>query len=364
MIKFKDLPLFGPDSSPQNTSEKIALIATGILWFIFFIVMFFIKPIQTKPKFKEVQIVLSSTPIEKKIQETSTTTPPAAASSAPASEVSKENTKQVVEEIAPPPVAKKEAKPVAKPKAEIKQTPKPTTKTPVKETAKPQSKSEPVVLSKSVEELMAEQFSNKKSNQKTADDIFASMDDPFEDFDETEPTTRTVNNSSTISGEAAKSTDSKAKSISSKSDSPSANKNVSNSTANALGKISNTKFLGTSSSDVDTESTVQTTANTTGKVSMVMANGSSRILLEPAKPIINLSENAAATIDGSRKVTIEFTVTESGNVPRGNILISPESILSEIVRKEIRDQISKWRFETATYTSKASFEYKIVKYLD
>jgi hypothetical protein len=94
---------------------------------------------------------------------------------------------------------------------------------------------------------------------------------------------------------------------------------------------------------------------------MEMSNGRSRALISPAKPVINLSAQAAATIDSSITVTIRFRVVEAGNVPRAEIAITPESTLHQLVRDEIRNQISTWRFEPADYAATATFEYKIVK---
>ena len=52
---------------------------------------------------------------------------------------------------------------------------------------------------------------------------------------------------------------------------------------------------------------------------------------------------------------------ESGNVPQNEIQITPASILTEIVKSEIIEQISRWRFEAADYVAFAEFDYKIVK---
>ena len=49
-------------------------------------------------------------------------------------------------------------------------------------------------------------------------------------------------------------------------------------------------------------------------------------------------------------------------MPVTEITITPAAILSELVRSEIVDQISRWRFEAADYSAYAEFEYKIVKW--
>ena len=106
---------------------------------------------------------------------------------------------------------------------------------------------------------------------------------------------------------------------------------------------------------------VKSKTSGSGKIEMQMSNGRSRALISPAKPVINLSAQAASTIDSSITVTIKFRVVEAGNVPRAEISITPESTLHQLVRDEIRNQISTWRFEPADYAATATFEYKIVK---
>lgn len=368
MTRFKNIPLFGPDSSPQNTSEKLGLIITASFWLVLLICFAFIKPIEKKPKYKEVQIVLSSTPVKKQSEES-----PAPAAPAPVK--SSESTTEVpealpvVEAVSTPvkEVVKETPKVAETPKSSVNSKPKPVEEKkvskPAAKTPAPAKVEEPVIY-KSVEDLMAEQLANKKSSKNADFDPFAQFDDTS--FEDTQTVSKIVeNNGPAFSGSAATSATGSNQPVKSTSvNNKTSNQTTTTATSNALGKITNAKVFGTSTSFVDTEATVQTAASGNGKVSMVMDNGSSRVLLEPEKPIINLSETAAATIDGSRKVSISFTVTESGNVPRGEIVITPESILAEIVRKEIRDQLSKWRFEAADYTSKATFEYKIVKYMD
>ena len=169
---------------------------------------------------------------------------------------------------------------------------------------------------------------------------------------------------SSFSGEAGVAAEQNVSSI--KSESVQKEKNAStqktsSSTANALDKISNTSFKANTSSGISGQTEVQTEINQDGHVKLKMSNGNTRALLEPAQPVINLSQNAAATIDGSRTVKIQFKVVESGNVPQNEIQITPASILTEIVKSEIIEQISRWRFEAADYVAFAEFDYKIVK---
>lgn len=106
MTKFKGTPLFGQDSSPQNTSNILALIGTALLWLTFLICAIFIKPSVKKPKYKEVQIVLSSTPVKEKVKESSApaqaaSEPLSASSETPVAPANEESTLPVQKSSAP-----------------------------------------------------------------------------------------------------------------------------------------------------------------------------------------------------------------------------------------------------------------------
>ena len=68
MINYRGKPVLGPDSSIKNTSEFFALAGTVLFWLLFMIFSFVIKP-QPKKQYKEVQIVLSSTPVVQKSED-------------------------------------------------------------------------------------------------------------------------------------------------------------------------------------------------------------------------------------------------------------------------------------------------------
>lgn len=375
MTKFKGTPLFGQDSSPQNTSNILALIGTALLWLTFLICAIFIKPSVKKPKYKEVQIVLSSTPKKEKSAENPA---PAASSSS-------------VSESTPQTVAEKPAEPVQKPaETPVQKTAEPvvkkTVETPIKKQAEASSKKqaqapakkpaqsvkEPVkeepVYAKTFEQQWAEQMATKKSSSSDYDQWAAMEDDFKENTNETSNTQNTIVNNTTpaFEGTAAQTVakdEPETSSSSSSSSSTEKNQTASSGTIKALSSIKSQTYAGGNAANgIEAETNVKTTNSGSGKVEMVMSNGSSRALLEPSKPVINLSDAASMTIDGSRKVVIQFRVVESGNVPRAEILITPESILSELVRNEIKDQVSKWRFEAADDSATAEFEYKIVKW--
>ena len=396
-MKFKKIPLFGQDSSPQHTSNILALIGTLTFWLFFLICMIFIKQKPQKPKFKEIQIVLSqdfttqkTTPTKEdksenqkessKMQETQKTEEIVQPVQ---NEVPQIETSQVTETVTKAPETKNtvpnktEPKTVQKTQAESKpakqkapENTKPKTapiteSKPVQKTESVQN-AEPVEYAKSVEELMAEQMNSKK---KTNDFNWDMFEDDMNEDNQDNVYTQFQNNSvetqkSTFSGEAGVAAEQNVSSI--KSETVQKEKNAStqktsNSTANALAKISNTSFKGKVENGIIGQTEVQTETNQDGHVKLKMSNGDTRALLEPTQPVINLSQNAASTIDGSRTVKIRFKVVESGNVPQNEIQITPASILTEIVKSEIIEQISRWRFEAADYIAFAEFDYKIVK---
>ena len=381
MINYKGTPLLGEDSNPQHTSEFFAIAGTVLFWLIFTIFSFVIKPQPDKPKYKEVQIVLSSTPVVQKTEEA-----PAPAEAANASAASSESVvEQVVETpVVEPPAPKVETPPVIKetppapktveknvetpkpksqPKTEPKkEAPKTTTqKTPTPVPAKKAEPVEPIEYAVDPMEAFAAQTNKKPKKEVDWDAMFA---------DDEPATTQTTNQVKTVtnkepafSGTAGtKAADSTEKlTSSSTSNSNSKSQNASSSTSSALEGIKNSSFKGNAENGIQSQTNVKSKTSGSGKIEMQMSNGRSRALISPAKPVINLSAQAAATIDSSITVTIKFRVVEAGNVPRAEISITPESTLHQLVRDEIRNQISTWRFEPADYAATATFEYKIVK---
>ena len=380
MINYKGTPLLGEDSNPQHTSEFFAIAGTVLFWLIFSIFSFVIKPQPDKPKYKEVQIVLSSTPVVQKTEEA-----PAPAEAASASAASSESVvEQVVETPAvEPPAPKVETPPVVKetppaPKAVEKkvETPKPkpqpkpepkkevpktqTQKTQTPAPAKKAAPAEPIEYAVDPMEAFAAQ-TNKKPKKEVDWDAMFGDDEPTET--PTSSLTKTVTTKEpAFSGTAGTSASATTEKLTSSSTSSTPKSNTaSSSTSSALEGIKNSSFKGNVANGVQSETSVKAAQSGSGKVVMEMSNGQSRALISPAKPVINLSAQAASTIDSSITVTIRFRVVEAGNVPRAEISITPESTLHQLVRDEIRNQISTWRFEPADYAATATFEYKIVK---
>lgn len=131
-------------------------------------------------------------------------------------------------------------------------------------------------------------------------------------------------------------------------------------TASALQNIGESQFSSGSVVGVSSEVTLKTGAASDGAVSMEMADGSQRILLEPSKPVITLSPAAAALIDSQKKLTVSFTVAAAGTVSVSSVRISPD-ILPSLVSSEVRAQVARWRFEAASADSRAEFKYTIQK---
>ena len=367
---FKGTPLFGQDSISQNTSNFLAIAGTILFWLILLIVLLFAKPIEKKPKYKEVQIVLSSTPTIKK--EEAPAPAEAASSAASKTDITQSEPVEAPAPVQPTPAVEK-AQPVTEKKS-MEKAPahkpvekKPEPKSVQKTEAKPAVTKTTPAVTEPVEEYAVDPMEAfaRQTQKKTKKEFDWSMfdDEPAEEVSSSsEPVKKIQNNEPLFSGSAAAAAESSSQTVtSSSSTSKSVNNTASSSTSSALANIANSIFSGKAANGVESETNVKSAVSGNGKVMLEMSNGSSRALLDPAKPVIKLSEAAASSIDGSRTVKIRFRVVEAGNVPRGEIRITPESVLTDLVRNEIFDQLSRWRFEPADYSAFAEFDYKIVK---
>lgn len=376
MTGFKGTPLFGMDSSPHYTSKILAIVGTAVLWLIFLICMFCIKFNNKEKEFKEVKIILSSTPLQKVEVDTapalaasgaqsseSTETQTSAESSAPAAEqkVAEQQTpaKPVEKPVEKTP-AKQNEKTQSKPAAQQKPAAPAKTQTPQQEV---KSAPQPFVPS-GVDLTDGVDFGTKTSNGSKS-----SVPDWFykDDFDDASAqissTQNKVSTSSSATGTAGTTTSSNQ---STKQSSQSTNQNTqsttaSSSTRSALEGIATTKFQGSASNGVTSESAVKAKLSGNGQYLMEMKGGESRFLLSPKEPKIDLSPEACKTINLSLDVTISFKVTPEGNISESSIVFSPSAILSDIVEKEIKNTLATWIFESAPNTSQASFDYHIKK---
>ena len=369
MIRIDWKPLTGKDSSPKFTSDFLALAGTVLFWLLLLIVLCIVKPSSNK-KYNQVQIVLASTPVVKKSDSS-----PAEAASSKQTEKSQSQKQSQSENQTQAQKNTQSEKPAQSPKQSEKKVEKTATSAkPVEKTSSSKSsaepkkqstvaKTEPVQTYKSVEEQMAEQFNSKP---KTAanfnwDSFDDSSSDSIEKYSDESDTKKVLSKNSLSGNSGEVSSDYPKQSVSSTSNLSSVQTSeASKSTSEALKSISNSTFNGNAVNGVQSSTSVKAAKSGSGTL-MAMSDGSSRTLINPGEPVINLSKEAAATIDGTREVEITFLVTESGNVPRGQISIKPEAVLSPLVKNEILDQISQWRFSAASYTSVAKMGYKIVK---
>ena len=371
--------------SVSTKSKNFSFILTVFIWLVIFISLVVIKPTQKEPKYKEIQIVLDSVKkIEKKEnlttekkdilaknqkenQQVAKTEPkenkenieqkveiPVPPVEKQKVEPKKEVQNKIVEKIPEKKVAEKQKevkKPAAKPvekKVESKPAEKPA---PIKEV----SKTEPVKYAKSVEDLMEEQFEDKKSVEDFDwDSMFGDDSDS-----NTSSETKKITTKNTTTGTAGSVSESQNAVVSSTTKSNNTSQKVSESTSGKLSQISNAEFVG--KSNISEKTSVETSVGSNGKVSVKMQNGQSRVLLSPSEPKIYISEEGAKLIEGSVTVVINFTVLESGTVPSGEISITPASLLPSTVRNEIVSQLSKWRFEADDFAALARLEFSIVK---
>lgn len=370
-IQYKGTPVFGRNSKPQNTSEFVALTGTVLFWLLLFLFLIFARPFAKKPEYKTVQIVLSSTPVAKTEKKESAASS-AAAQKAQTTEkkIEKQDVKTVKEQAAPK--AEREAasqnrkiadtpkkaasKPAEKPAAKTQAAPAENKKAAAP--AKTPAPAAPVEYAKSVEDLMAEQMNRQKNTTQDFNwDAFADSDDGSSASDN-QP--QKVAAASTTGGSAAKlSQAGDSGLVSNVEKDGSVSETASSNTTGKLSGVRNAKFIGNAGTSHSSELTAGI-SNGSGKNQFAMTDGSSRGLLEPSDPRIDLSEQAAGLIDSTINVTIFIEVQPSGNV--SSVDFQPSSIVPPLVQSEIRAQlVGKWRFERADYSSMGKFQYTIKK---
>lgn len=366
MINYKGTPLLGEDSNPQHTSEFFAIAGTVLFWLIFSIFSFVIKPQPDKPKYKEVQIVLSSTPVVQKTEEA-----PAPAEAASASAASSESiVEQVVEApVVEVPAPKVETPPVVKetppsPKAVEKKVETPKPKAPSKpvpkkeapKTQTPKKEETPVTYAKSVDELMAEQFNSKPSSKpkENFEEMFKDDEVPAET---TPSTPKLVTTQNTIDGSAGVSSKENIETIKSSSGQKKyTNEDITH--GKDYDKIRNAE--GTDLGDNQNNSGKSQVPSTgKDKESVIWSNDSG------ARKQYNLDTELSAAARNSMLISktipfkISFSVDTNGNVIASTITITNEFMLTDIINKEMRQKISSWKFSSGDEISKAVFIWNL-----
>jgi len=381
-------PLFGQDSVPQYTSRILSIVGTAVFWLIFLIVMICIKPVPKKPKYKEVQIVLSQVP--QNLKQPEPVQAPEPAESAMKSDVKEEFQPEIITEpvTKSEPVEKEVSKPEVKQKQEpapkvetVKQTvpkeqpkkavenpPKPKTepKKEVIKTDKTESKSktqpvmqpEPTFTGEYVDPMEAFEAQTSKSKKKdfdwsAFDDISDSESDksnePVEKYVAKKPAESSFSGNA---GEVKNSTTQKSTTSSTNSNNT---KTTTKGTNTALADIENTKGktnTATEGKAVESNAAVTTDSNSNLKWS----NGASRKMIMPKNPKLDVSKENQSKVNYS-EVGITFTVNADGYVSRSSISTNPP--ISQSVLDEISEQIAEWWFSPGEGNATATLIWRI-----
>lgn len=331
----------------QKKRNLYALTGTAGIWIFICILFSLFALLPQKQVYKTVKITLSETTTPKITEKKQEAAPP------------KPQNQEIKKQSQPKPQteqkasAQKPSKTVSEKKSGTKQN-----------TASKKSSvsEEPAVqtLQKSVDELMAEQRTKKTPAKKEFD--WSQFDDEaVENVSENSSVPVTANSSEAdiFEGTAGKAVD-KDSAVVAGSKTETAG-SASDSTSAALEKISSAVYSVNFGNGVTASSTVKSAGAPNGKIPLLMNDGSFRTLLEPAMPVIALSEAASATIDTTKNLMVRFTVLANGHVDLNSIKITPGAIITSVVQNEISTQISTWRFNQDTSSATASFPYKIEK---
>lgn len=398
--KFNSFVETHTDDKTQANALKTAVVGTGILWLILVVLMSVCPGFRKPERYKTISIMLE--PVSESISEKSEKLNPAAEKienanakeaaapaniekalekqsepakpvQKPAEQIKKQETAKKADNPAAKTVEKpaKSAEPVkpaeSKPEnskaapAKTVEQPKAAPKVPETTTA-PAPKKAKIKYKKSLDELMEEQM-GASAKQKAFDDSM--FDDVVAETNtSSQSVSKNVNrmdNSSALSGSAAVAADSASGSVSATADRAEKPSSASSATSAMLSKISAAQYSTTIGNGLSSKSDVKVAQSTDGKLAIELSDGSARVLLEPLKPVIIISEENGKRIDSSRQVVISFRILAAGNVPFSGITITPSSALPEEIQSEIKDQVSTWRFAPASSDGQAKFEYSIIK---
>lgn len=348
-----DFERFAEDSIQKNTL-RLSFWGTAVVWFLLLIFFAFAPGVQKKEEFKTIQITLDVPQEKPEVQKTDIASQETAASKKTQASPSKSDAAQSA------PASQKKPSVQQPAKTAQKQAASPKTSSPAPVEAKSAPAKAKITYKKSVDELLAEQSGSAKSAQ-WDDSVFGDDTAAVSSSSTTNSTAvnKGVYGTSALSGTAASAALDTGKAVA-KTDSV-VKTTATSATQNALGKIAAATYTMSAGNGVSSSAKVNVEKNGDGSVAVSMTDGSSRILLDPKKPVIFISEENAALIDSSRTVTVSFKVLAGGNVPLSGIVISPSSLLPIQIQSEIREQISQWRFKPASSDGQARFEYSIIK---
>lgn len=357
MINYKGTPLFGQDSSVSHTSEFFAIAGTIVFWLLFLIFSFVIKP-QPKKQYKEVQIVLSSTPVVQKTEEAPA--PAEAASASEASAPSEPAQVQPVIETPPAPAVKETPKPAPK-KVETPKTTAQPKKEPAKTQSQPKSAEKPVpapqkTVSEPIEyavDLSGGVDFNKIHKNTTVDNsVFDSMESDENNFSDNDSSSRIVKGQSSMTGTGGTISTNNKEGLTSESNQGSKTEETRHGAE--IDKVRNTKEVGPSETGAGRSSEKSAGKD---KNSVIWTNGTGARTYYSLDT--NLSDKAKNSMQVSKPTpfTISFSVDADGNVMGTTIEIKNEFILSDIIKKEMKEKISSWKFGKGSGISKAQFDW-------
>lgn len=349
MIEYKGTPLFGEGSSVSHTSEFFAIAGTVLFWLLFLIFSFVIKP-HPKKKYKEVQIVLSSTPVVQKTEEASAPSE-AASSSAASAQSEPAQTQPVFETPASAPKAEPVQKTVETPKPKTQTQPQPKSSSAAKPAPAPQqTMSEPINYAT---DLSGGVDFNKIAKKTPVDNsIFDSMDSDDNNFSDNDSSSRVVNGQSSMSGTGGTISANKNEGL--KSESLQGAKTEEARHGTEICKIRDTKEIVNSESGLG-ENPKKSAGK--DKNSVVWTDGTGARTYYSLDT--NLSDKAIKSMQVSKATpfTITFSVDADGNVMITTIEIKNEFILSDIIKKEMKEKIGSWKFGKGSGISKAQFDW-------
>ena len=247
-------PLFGQDSSPHQTSMFLSGIITLIGWIIFCVLSLVIKIKPQTPQYKEVQIVLSSTPIadpepvEGLVEEAAATAEESVVAEPVEAPVAEAKVEAPKESPAP-------AKPQTKPQTQTKTQSQPAKPvTPAPKTTDPSKKVDFDNMTYATD-YSDFSFNNSSSSSSSSSFDWSQFDDSDTENVQVSQKVDKVTNSSSISGSSAStSTATQRQTSSSSSSQQKQTPAASSSTSNAAAAIKNTTGSTSSSSSPSTSS--------------------------------------------------------------------------------------------------------------
>jgi len=325
----------------QRRPKQFASLGTIGVWLFLMLLFSFSDFLPQKKVYKTVKISLE-TPSTPKIAQKQDAAPPL--------------TEQIEKAQTPPATASSKSTSASAKKQSNQSTQQKKSSVPAT-SAKPA----PQTLQKSVDEAMAEQRRAKKARKTDFD---------WSSFDSQEGQTSSASSAKEVSsaksvdalqGTAGVASSESSAQLSSSNSSDRYISKTSGTTNSSLSKIAATTYSAVAGNGVSSKSTLKTASSPDGKISMIMSDGSSRILIDPKEPRISLSAEAAYTIDTRKELQVKFTVLANGHIDINSISITPGAIVSTVVKREISNQISKWRFNEDSNSATAVFSYTIEK---